>query len=270
MFIETLIILFDLIFTVLITLIIPVGHNYHYWAPLLLLVAGYIIAVALMWIILWILALPYDKKKTYTTPSRWAQFWLTEALTYINNHARIKIIVENDIPLPKEKYLLVCNHRSKFDPMLRAQLYGKRHDLAFISKPTNFKIPLGGHFMKACCYLSIDRYDKLKSLEVMRQASDLISENKASIGVFPEGTRSEDAKLGPFHEGVFSIAKKTNCPIVIASIKGTENIHKNFPKRKTIVTIEILKILYPNEYDAMITKQISDYARDLMYQSLGQ
>ena len=124
--------------------------------------------------------------------------------------------------------------------------------------------------MKACCYLSIDRYDKLKSLEVMKEASELIASNSTSIGVFPEGTRSEDATLGAFHEGVFSIAKKTNCPIVITSIKGTENIHKNFPKRKTVVELEVLKILYPSDYESMVSKEISDYARELMFKSLGQ
>ena len=270
MFIEFLIILFDIAFTVLTTLfLIPVGHNYYYWVPFLLLIAGYIIAVGIMWIILSIIALPYSKNKEYSKPSRWAQFWLTESLKYIDSHAGIKLKVHGDMSLPKEKYLLVCNHRSKFDPMIIAQLYGKRDTLAFISKPTNFKIPLGGRFMKACCYLSIDRYDKLKSLEVMNKASELISEDKASIGVFPEGTRSEDANLGNFHEGVFSIAKKTKCPVVVTSIKGTENIHKNFPKRRTKVDLEILDILYPEDYDSLIVKEISDQVRDKIYQSLG-
>ena len=269
MFIETLIILIDIAFTVLVTYFIPTGHNYHYWAPLLLLIAGYLLAVGVMWIVLSIISIPYSKNKEYSKPSKWAQFWLTEALAYIDNHAGVKMKIVGDVAFPKERYLLVCNHRSKFDPMIISRLYGKRDNLAFISKPTNFKIPLGGRFMKACCYLSIDRYDKLKSLEVMNKASELISSGKASIGVFPEGTRSETSDLGQFHEGVFSIAKKTKCPIIITSIKGTENIHKNFPKKKTKVELETLKILYPEDYDSMIAKEISDYARDLMYQSLG-
>ena len=102
----------------------------------------------------------------------------------------------------------------------------------------------------------------------MNRASQLIAENKASVGVFPEGTRSEDTNLGEFHEGVFSIAKKTHCPIVITSIKGTENIHRNFPKRKTNVDLEILEIMYPQDYDAMIAKEISDHAREVIKNSL--
>ena len=270
MLIEIFIILFDLLISTLITgLFVPVGHNYHYWVPFLLLIGGYFLGLGITWIILTMFALPFNKDKEYEKPNRFAEFLLKESVTYINKHARIKLKQVNSISLPKERYLIVCNHLSKFDPMLMAQLYGM-DDLAFISKPTNFKIPLGGHFMKASCYLAIDRYDKLKSLEVMKKASELIIEDKASIGVFPEGKRSEDGKLGPFHEGVFSIAIKANCPIVISSIKGTENIHSNFPKRKTVEEFEILDILYPNQYQGMIAKEISDYSRDLILKSLGE
>lgn len=270
MFIELLIVLFDLAFTSLITgLIIPVGKGYHYWVPFLLSVAGYVIGLALIWLMLTVFALPYDKNKKYEKPSKWASFWLREAITYIDYHAGVRVKINNDIDLPSERYLLVCNHRSKFDPMILCQLYGNQ-DLAFISKPTNFKIPLGGHFMKASCYLPIDRYDKLKSLEVMNEAIELINQKNASIGVFPEGTRSEDCSLGNFHEGVFNIAKRTNCPIVITSISGTENIHKNFPKKRTRVELNILEIMYPTDYSDMVAKDISNHAYELIKNSLSE
>jgi len=268
MIIEFIIIGLDLAFTTLITLTIPTGRYYHYWAPFLLLLAGYLVGVALTWGLLSLLSLPYKKDKVYSKPSKWAQFWLSSAITYINRHARAKVRIINNCSLPKERFLIVCNHRSKFDPMLMAQLYGRKHDLAFISKPTNFKIPIGGRFMKATCYMSIDRYDKLKSLEVMKEATRLISEDLCSVGVFPEGTRSENEKLNDFHEGVFSIALKAKCPLVITTVKHTDDIHKNFPWKRTKVDFEIVKILYPNEFEGMIAKELSDYAKELMQNSL--
>ena len=268
MFIELLIVFISITFTTLLTwLTIPVGHNYHYWVPFFLLIVGYLIGMALVWIMLAVFALPYDKSKKYDKPSKWASFWLKESITYINHHAGARITINGNKKLPNERYLLVCNHRSKFDPMLICELYGS-DDLAFISKPTNFKIPLGGHFMKASCYLPIDRYDKLKSLEVMKEAEELIKNDKASIGVFPEGTRSEDATLGNFHEGVFQIAKRTNCPIVITSIDGTEKIHKNFPMKRTKVQFNILEVMYPSDYQEMVAKDISDHAYELIKESL--
>ena len=268
MFIESIILFIDFVFTVLLTwLLIPVGNYYHYWVPFLLLIAGYLLGLLIIWGMLAVFALPFDKNKKYDKPNHWASFWLREAITCTNIHARAKIKLNSNAELPNERFLLVCNHRSKFDPMLICQLYGDK-DIAFISKPTNFKIPLGGHFMKASCYLPIDRYDKLKSLEVIKEASELIASDSASIGVFPEGTRSETNELGEFHEGVFQIAIRTNCPIVITSIDGTEKIHKNFPFKKTNVKFNVLEVMYPNDYQGMVAKDISDHARELIKNSL--
>ena len=261
---ELLIILFDIALTCGITLVIPTGHYLHYWLPFIILLVGYVLCVALMWGILCLFAIPYKKTNHYEKPSAWASFWLSDVLHYIHRHARIKVKIVN------EEFLLVCNHLSKFDPMIISDLYGYKHRIAFISKPTNFKIPLGGRFMNRCCYLSIDRYDKLKSLEVIKEAIDLISKEYASIGVFPEGTRSEDGKFHEFHEGVFSIALKTNCPLVVMTVKNTEMIKKNFPKRRTVVELEIVKILYPTDYIGMIAKELSDHCHQLMEESINR
>lgn len=269
MVVELLVVLIDLAFTVLLTLFcIPTGNYLHYWAPFLLLIAGYIIGVAIMWVVLSILAQFYPKDKEYKKPSKWAAFWLAHSIGYINHHALIKLKMTYDEPMPKERFLLVCNHMSKFDPMLFAEKFGTK-GLAFISKPTNFKIPIGAHFMKGSCYLPIDRYDKLKSLEVMNEASRLISENLCSIGVFPEGTRHNSiAEYGEFHEGVFGIAVKAKCPIVVASIVGSDHIHVNFPKRCTRVHISILKVYYPEQYLGRTVKSISDEVHKVIGESI--
>lgn len=268
MAVELLVILISISFTTLITYFcIPIGHGYHYFAPLLLLIAGYIIGMIIMWCVLFLFGLPFKGDKKYDKPSKWANFWLSHSIGYINNHAGIKLNVISHAALPKERFLLVCNHRSKFDPMIISQKYGNR-EIAFISKPTNFKIPIGHRFMWGACYLPIDRYDKLKSLETMKRATEYIKNDATSIGVFPEGTRSETNRLGPFHEGVFSIATSAKCPIVVCSFMGTEKIHSNFPKRRTKVTLQILEVLYPSDYEGMIVKQISDHCYETIKKSL--
>ena len=269
MLIEFLIAFFDLAFTAGMTYLIPVGKNYHYWAPFLILIGGYILGVALLWLILSIYCQIYKRDKIYNRPSRIANFWLTQSIAFICNHGGAKVKIAQNEPFPKGRFMIICNHISKFDPMIMAAKFGCKYDLAFISKPTNFKIPIGGHLMAASCYLSIDRYDKLKSLEVMNRAIDLINNNYCSIGVFPEGTRGDDPHhMGQFHEGVFMIAKKTNVPIVVTTINGSENIHKNFPKRITKVNYKILKVIYPSDYQDKTLKEISDYCYQIMDESI--
>ena len=269
MVVEILVLVIATAFSVLITLFgVPVGHGYHYFAPILLWIAGYIVGVATMWCVLFLFAVPIDKKKDRDKPLKWASFWLTESIAWINNHARIKTKVISKVAIPKnERYLIIANHRSKFDPMILTQKYGHQ-DLAFISKPTNFKIPIGHRFMYGACYLPIDRYDKMQSLQVMKKAAALISSGESNVGVFPEGTRSEDCQLGPFHEGVFNIAMWSKSPIVIASFMGTENIHKNFPLHRTKVILQILEVVYPNDYEGMTPKALSDHCYKVMKDSL--
>ena len=268
MVIEFIIIFIAIAFSVLLTYFaIPVGMGLHYFVPILLLIVGYIVGLAIMWCVLTLFGLPYDKKKIYDKPSKWVRFWFTNALWYICFHARAKVQVILNKPLPKERFLLVCNHRSKFDPMILGALYGKR-DLAFITKPTNFKIPVGGHYMAGACYLAIDRYDKLKSLEVIKRSIDYIKNDLTSIGVFPEGTRSETNEMGPFHEGVFNIALKSGCPIVVTTFMGTEKIKSNFPLKRTHITLNIIDILYPDDYRDKVAKDVSDHCYEIMDRSL--
>lgn len=271
MVVELLIILISISFTTLITyFLIPIGHGYHYFAPFLLLIVGYILGMIIMWCVLFLFSLPFKEnyRTTHKKPSKWANFWLSESIGYINNHAGCKVKVDAKVALPKrERCLYICNHRSKFDPMILSQLYGKK-DLAFISKPTNFKIPIGHRFMWGAFYLAIDRFDKMQSLHIMKDAGDYIKNDLTSVGVFPEGTRSEDNNLGPFHEGVFTIATRSKCPIVVCSFMGTENISKNFPKRRTPIKLQILEVLYPNDYEGKIVKEISDHCYQVIKDSL--
>lgn len=269
MVVEILILLIASAFSVLITYFaVPVGHGYHYFAPILLWIAGYIVGVIIMWCVLFLFALPVNQKKERNKPLKWASFWLTESIAYINNHARIKTRIESKVAIPQnERYLLIANHRSKFDPMILTQKYGHK-DLAFISKPSNFKIPIGHRFMRGACYFAIDRYDKMQSLQVMKGASELIKNQVSNVGVFPEGTRSEDCQLGPFHEGVFNIAMWSKAPIVVTSFMGTEKIHKNFPLHRTIVTLKVLEVLYPSDYEGMTPKAISDHCYKVIKESL--
>ena len=268
MFLEFLILLLDLGLTSLITFFIPVGHYLHYFIPFLLLVVLYLVSIGLIWVLLIFFSLFYPKDKEYKKPSKFALFLLTNGIWLTCFHARAKLKVKEYDSLPKGRFLIVCNHLSKFDPMLIAAKFGK-YQIGFISKPTNFKIPVAGHFMKASGYLSIDRYDKLKSLEVMNEATRLIKEDLSSIGVFPEGTRLDNPHdLGEFHEGVFSIAIKARCPIVVTSMIGTEKIHKNFPKRRSHCTLNILKVLYPEDYEGLTPKAISNNVREIMLDSI--
>ena len=208
------------------------------------------------------------RKEEYTTNSRYYRCLLYIGTWIAVVFGRIKLHVRYDEPLPEGRFVVVGNHRSKFDPILTWWELRKR-DVAFITKPENFSIIAFGRIIKKCCFLGIDREDPRKALTTIIKASELIKADTVSIGVYPEGTRSKDMNLLPFHNGVFKIAQKANVPIVVMTTNGTEMIHKNFPLKRSHVEMHFLKVLPAEEIKNMSTAQIGEIVSELMKQDLG-
>lgn len=163
--------------------------------------------------------------------------------------------------LPKDgRFLFVSNHRSNFDPILTWYVL-KDYDLAFISKAENFRIPIFGRIIRKCCFMAIDRENPRNAIKTIEKAAGLIEKDEVSVAVYPEGTRSKECVLLPFHNGVFKIAQKANVPIVVAAIQGTEQIHKNYLRRRSDIQFEIVDMI-PSDYVKMNrTTAISDRVR---------
>jgi 1-acyl-sn-glycerol-3-phosphate acyltransferase len=99
----------------------------------------------------------------------------------------------------------------------------------------------------------------------------LIERDVSSVGVFPEGTRTEnDVILGEFHEGIFNIAYRAKCPVVVVTFKNTEMIHKNFPLHSTKVDMHILRTIPYEEFRDKNAKQLSDEVHEMMLKELSK
>ena len=247
----------------------PVHQWYDFYRPIVMFIAGYFAGLALAWIFLDISGrVMCSKKKTYTKPSKFARFLLNSGISYINNHAHIKLTKIGLEKIPNDCFLMIGNHKSKFDSMLVSQVLRKR-DLAFVTKDDNMKIPLANRFMWRNCYMPVDRGDKLQSLEQFKKAAELISSGASSVGIYPEGSRQEEhVILGDFHNGAFAIAIKTKCPIVILTMKGTPTIHKRFP-RASHVEMKCVQVLYYEDYSSMNATELCNYVHDIMYKELA-
>lgn len=90
------------------------------------------------------------------------------------------------------------------------------------------------------------------------------------MGIYPEGTRSRSAELLEFKDGVFYIAKKAPCPIVVITVENTEKIVKNFPFRGTTVKMDVLDVITPDSFADETTHTISDNVRQMMLKRLGK
>ena len=166
-----------------------------------------------------------NTKRIYTRLSPYYWWLLTRATMIALWIMRVKVDAEGLEKLPDEPFLLVSNHRSKYDPIVTWHILRKR-PIAFITKPENLKVVVFGRIVRRCCFMPIDRQDPRKAIGTINAAADLLRRGEMLVGVYPEGTRNSGAELLPFHNGVFKIAKKAEAPIVVLGINGADRIKK--------------------------------------------
>jgi 1-acyl-sn-glycerol-3-phosphate acyltransferase len=118
---------------------------------------------------------------------------------------------------------------------------------------------------RKCCYYPIDRENARNAVKTINLAADVIKSGEASMMVYPEGTRNKEAKgLLPFHNSVFKIAQKAQCPIVVLSTRGTEKVRKRAPFRRSDVYLKVLAVIDAEEVVASRTADVGTKVEQLL------
>lgn len=232
----------------------------------ILILATCIAALYCLTLILSSLVVKADR--LYTSDSRFYR-WLLNSSTGIGLFlCRVRLRVTGMDKIPEgTRFLLVSNHRSKFDPLVTWYVF-RKFNISFVSKPENFNIPFWGRIIRRCCFLPIDREDPRKALETIEAASQLIRNDTASVGIYPEGKRSKDEKLLPFHNGVLKIAQRAAVPVVVITVQGTEKIHKNYPWHASTVDLHVLSVIPAEEVTSSRTKTLGEKIYNQMAEDL--
>jgi 1-acyl-sn-glycerol-3-phosphate acyltransferase len=115
-------------------------------------------------------------------------------------------------------------------------------------------------------YLSI----KTMSFEEFAQKACELLGQGVSIGAFPEGSRSGNRVLMPFHGAIFRVALSARCPIIPVCITGNERI----PPRGSCLlnpgTVKIHKLpaLAWESYQSLTPFQLKNKVRDMIHQEI--
>ena len=238
-----------------------VTSGLDFYKPIVMLIGFYIAGLAFWFGFIGLVGILFERNPKKHNMGFTALFFVQQVIEAICFHGLCRVKVTGKDKLPKnERYLYVCNHISNFDPLV-SYAYLKQQ-LGFITKPTNMTYPLARHFLPLVNFQPINRDDPLQSLEVMKHSIDLITNNVTSVAVYPEGTRHKDCVLGDFHEGVFTIATRSKCPIVVSTIKGTNLISKHMPFKPTKIVLDIIDVIYPDAFEGKTVKAISDEVKN--------
>ena len=219
--------------------------------------AGFAAGLVLLVLLVVVMSLFVDREKPQPVPSRLYGALVTYVMGLLTVLFRVRITVRGLERLPEGRFLLVGNHRSAFDPIVTGWVLRKR-GLVFISKPENLNIPAAGKILHKAGFLAIDRENERAALRTILDAVELLKNDRASVGVYPEGTRNRGEGLLPFHNGVFKCAQKAKVPIVCAAAWDTEQVLKRFPWRCTDVTLDICGVMDAETASQSKTKDIGE------------
>lgn len=134
-----------------------------------------------------------------------------------------KVVLENaEVIDPDRPQILVANHVSWFDVLaLAGWVPGK---FRFVAKKELEKVPFFGYAWLAGGHISVDRHDHESALESFEVARRRLEEDRPTVIVFPEGTRSRTGELRPFKKGAFVLAIETGIEVVPAAVLGSREI----------------------------------------------
>lgn len=130
----------------------------------------------------------------------------------------LEVVGREKIP-DGEPFVIMANHRSYYDiPVVFCTVPGR---VRMVAKKELFRVPLFGSAMLAAGFVRIDRQNRRKAFESLKESQSLLSSG-TRVYIAPEGTRSKTGELGPFKSGGFHMAFEAGVRILPIAIQGTE------------------------------------------------
>lgn len=237
------------------------------WVVLHIYIVWFIGIVLVYVILLFIFSCFLRKQEEVSSQPRIVRKLLEETLKFLLVMCRVHVHTEGADLLPKERFVLVGNHISDFDPIVCLTAFCG-YDISFIAKPEIFRVPLVGGIMHMCCFLPIDRESPRNALKTINRAAELMKQDVVSIGIYPEGTRSKTGELLEFHPGAFQTAKRGKTPIAVVAVKNTELVAKHAPFKRTDVYLKVVGVIDKEQVASMQTREIGQQVREMLIKAL--
>ncbi|MCC7423445.1 MAG: 1-acyl-sn-glycerol-3-phosphate acyltransferase [Planctomycetaceae bacterium] len=122
--------------------------------------------------------------------------------------------------------LILVNHQSFLDPLLVGLPLSR--PISFVARDNLFHIPVIGWILRKTYVMPINR--EAASTASIREAVGRIRHGFL-VGIFPEGTRSDTAEVGPFKPGFLALLRRSNRPVYPVGIAGGNDVMPRGPLR---------------------------------------
>ena len=156
----------------------------------------------------------------------------------------VRIAVSGLENIPPGVCLFVANHTSSADAPAVVGAIPRR--ISILVKESLFRIPLVGWAFHLARFVPVDRSDRDAAIASVDRAVAYMKAG-ASFLIYPEGTRSDDGRLGTFKKGAFVLAIKAGATIVPVACA---NAHRVMAKRSLIIRPGVITVHFAPPIDA--------------------
>ena len=150
--------------------------------------------------------------------------------------------------------LILSNHQSFLDPLLIG--LPLKRPISFLARDTLFRVPVVGWVLRNTYVMQLNREGGATAgiRETLRRM-----EAGCLVGVFPEGTRSEDGRLGEFKPGFAALLRRSDQPVYPVGIAGA---HRALGRRRAWLSPSRVCVVFGEPLDPARLSELCGRGRE--------
>jgi 1-acyl-sn-glycerol-3-phosphate acyltransferase len=159
---------------------------------------------------------------------------------------------------PNRVCFLVSNHVNLFDPFVLYSIMPQF--MRGLELESHFRIPVYGWLMKRFGNVPVPEANRPSDLKRMWRLTRAALDGGVSLVVFPEGGRTITGRVGPFHDGVFRMARDFGMSIAPVSIVGafTFNRKTSWILRPSTIVVWLHDMIETDRYGKEDVAELRD------------
>lgn len=162
----------------------------------------------------------------------------------------------------------ISNHQSVYDFVTSPGMLRPR--TVTLGKRELIWVPFFGQLYWITGNILINREDKSKARDTIKQVAEAIHQRNLSVWAYPEGTRSKGRGLLPFKTGAFRMAIEAGVPITPMVVSTTHNKIDLNRSNNGIVITEMLDPIDTSRYTINDARALADHCHQLMANKIAQ
>lgn len=156
--------------------------------------------------------------------------------------------------------VIVSNHQTILDAFV--MMSKSPNGTVPVAKKSILFVPIFGIVCWLYGTIFINRSKLSKAIKKMTKASIRMREEKTSVWIFPEGTRYQNNKIGPFKKGAFHLAVQAQVPIVPVVLENCRHVI-DVPNKRFEGGMIRVKALKPVSTEGLSSDDVDDLMRDV-------